>query len=715
MYHKFNTQLKYFTWLRVAISLRFASTILLALWALDSSLLQPKVHAQVLPIEPGSWTLAVLPDTQVYAEFHPQIFTGQTQFLVDHAESLNIKCMLHEGDVTEHNNFVQWTRSLNSLSLLDGVVPYAVAPGNHDYGPGGNAANRDSMFNDPAFFGPGTAYANQPTVGGFFEPGKTDNSYHTFSAGGNDWLVLALEWAPRDEVVDWASQVTANHPDHLAMLVTHAYMYYDNTRYDWESKGTAQSWSPHTYPVAQLPGETVNDGEQLWNKLVSQHENFRLVFSGHTLGDGTGFLSSEGIHGNVVHQMLANYQFKAQGGFGDMRLLEFLPDGETVAVRTYSPTLDRYDTAFDQQFSFNLNQKRDAPAPPINYAAVAANLLMHGETAPVANTVDGVTIAQTSAPGVTTLQINRGDFQIAVGGVGTRYQDGILLSTITQNERDGMRASVEAGRNSFGDGILTLSTMRAGVPAGQEVNFNAAVAWFDFAAGWQGAHVNPGGTLAPGASNGVTQDMLTVEGSGQFSLDLGVNSQTDGMLFAIGNNNSNIVVQTSIKNDGTGWNLRVQNNAMALGSFGLDRDFSFLYLPYDTRGLVGGVYDGNADAHLSSVGEFTMTRLATGEYELVIPGETPETGMLILTVAHETTSGSNTGPDDNLLSYEATANGSFLIHSVDLPGVSLEDTGFAWAFISFENPILPIPEPATMSLLFMTLPLAAPVLRRLRR
>jgi hypothetical protein len=272
--------------------------------------------------------------------------------------------VFHEGDITDNNVVPQFDNALRSMKLLDGVVPYAMAPGNHDYGPNGSATDRNSLFNEPDYFGPGSAYAGQPSVGGFFEPEKTDNSYHTFRAGDDEWIVLALEWAPRDEVVDWANKIVEAHPEHLAMLVTHAYMYNDDTRYDWAEKAATQNWNPHSYGVAKLPGETVNDGQQLWDKLVARHENFRFAFNGHVLGDGTGFLSSTGEHGNVVHQILANYQFNTEGGQGDMRLLEFKQDGNSVVVRTYSPVLDRYDTAPDQQFTLKMDQQRPALATP---------------------------------------------------------------------------------------------------------------------------------------------------------------------------------------------------------------------------------------------------------------------------------------------------------------------------------------------------------------
>jgi hypothetical protein len=315
--------------------------------------------AEVKPVAEGSWTLAVLPDTQIYAQDFPQHFDAQTQFLVDNAEKLNLKYVLHEGDITNRNTTDQWDNARKSMSLLDGKVPYAMAPGNHDYGPKGNGATRDSYFNEDQYFGPSSPYAAQQSIGGFFEEGKTDNTWHTFDAGGKKWLVLAIEWGPRDEVVAWANKVAADHPDHQLMLVTHAYMYYDDTIYDWKTKGAKQNWNPHAYGLEKTTGTSVNDGIELWDKIVSKHPNFRMTFNGHVLQDGAGFRSTAGEHGNPVHQMLANYQMNKEGGQGDMRLLEFMPDGRTVEVRTYSPVLDRYDERPNQQFTLNLEELAD--------------------------------------------------------------------------------------------------------------------------------------------------------------------------------------------------------------------------------------------------------------------------------------------------------------------------------------------------------------------
>ncbi len=179
--------------------------------------------------------------------------------------------------------------------------------------------------------------------------GRIENTFHTFQAGGRDYLVLALEWGPRDAVVEWANRVVASHPRHRAILITHAYMYFDDSRYDWAKHKAGQQWNPHSYGTAPLAGGT-NDGEQLWQKLVSKHPNFVLTINGHVLDDGLARLTSQAADGHDVHQMLVNYQMKHEGGDGFMRLIRFLPDDETIHVTAYSPSLNQYKTDPGNQF-----------------------------------------------------------------------------------------------------------------------------------------------------------------------------------------------------------------------------------------------------------------------------------------------------------------------------------------------------------------------------
>ncbi|PCC68990.1 hypothetical protein SAMN02745121_05677 [Nannocystis exedens] len=312
-----------------------------------TSPIKPTPPPQSLPFTAGSTVFAVLPDTQVYSLRYPGVFDAQTSWIARNAEALNIAYAFHLGDIVNNNTELEWRRASGSMSLLDGIVPYGIVPGNHDYGPSGDASTRDTLMNEHFDFE--DAKLN-PSFGGAFEEGKLDNTYHLFSAGGHEWIAIMLEWGPRDAVIDWANAVMEQHPDRLGIFVTHAYLNNNDRRYDHKDASFPQDFNPHEYDT---PGG-VNDGEELWQKLVRRHR-FVLTLNGHVLGDGTGYLESVTDRGNVVHQMLANYQMRELGGEGYLRLLELLPDGKTMHVRSYSPLFDRYLLGSDQQYTIELD------------------------------------------------------------------------------------------------------------------------------------------------------------------------------------------------------------------------------------------------------------------------------------------------------------------------------------------------------------------------
>ena len=123
----------------------------------------------------------------------------------------------------------------------------------------------------------------------------------------------------------------------------HHVPFYDHT------KGSQRA-SPH-----DVAGDG-NDGEELWQKLIRKHRNVMIVISGHVrTGGPTGsYLASEGDYGNIVHQMMTCYQKLPRGGLGYMRTLEFLPDGKTVQVRTFSPSKKTTRTSELEDFTFKL-------------------------------------------------------------------------------------------------------------------------------------------------------------------------------------------------------------------------------------------------------------------------------------------------------------------------------------------------------------------------
>lgn len=292
------------------------------------------------------FTIAVLPDTQFYAESYPEVFEAQTTWIAKHHAEQGIKLVLHEGDIVNFDEPVQWTRAKESMGRLDGVVPYALARGNHDLFQGYSRVGglMDSFFRASDFL-------RHSWFRETFESERMDDSFLLVDLNGQRWVVLALEYGPRDAVLDWAGAILDRHKDLPAILVTHAYLYDDQHRYD-AKKHPEQLFNPHELP---LEGG-VNDGEEMWDKLVSKHDNLLFVLSGHVVENQTGLLTSRRANGTPCHQILANYQFDERGGNGFMRLMRVEPENEQVRVRTYSPFIDAYRTDEKNEFTIDLRR-----------------------------------------------------------------------------------------------------------------------------------------------------------------------------------------------------------------------------------------------------------------------------------------------------------------------------------------------------------------------
>jgi len=296
-----------------------------------------------------------MPDTQLYAMDFPQVFHTQTQWLRDNAQTRNIRFMVHEGDITHLNNATEWSVAFDAITDLDGVIPYALTFGNHDLGVNGLAEDRTTLGDDAAYFLV-DRYLQSPTYGGVFQAGDFTNSYHLFTAAGVDYLVLALEFGPRDDVLTWAGLLCDQYASRTVMVVTHSYMDTDDTRV-----GPTDDFSPDIYQICQPTPGACNNGEEMWEKLVRLKPNIRFVFSGHQLGDGIGRRVDRNDANLPVFQMLANYQVRVMGGEGYLRMLTFEPDGEHISVTSFSPYLGTSLEDGQNRFVINLTQGTFTP------------------------------------------------------------------------------------------------------------------------------------------------------------------------------------------------------------------------------------------------------------------------------------------------------------------------------------------------------------------
>jgi hypothetical protein len=279
------------------------------------------------------WSFVVLPDTQYYSGEYAPIFEMQTRWIARARESYGIRFVLHVGDVTDDDSIEQWSHARSAMQEL-GDIPYAIAPGNHDYE--FNAWTRTTRMND---FFPVSMWQDQGTFAGSFAYGDSTNTAQIFDTPEGPWLVLALEFGPRPLVAEWAAEVLKENEGVHAAVVTHAYLYSDGTRYDIE-KRSDQPWNPHEYGVAYDEGGVL-DGEEMFRTFIEPDSDVELVLAGHVHDNGgAARLTDERTDGTLVHQLLSNYQAGPRGGSGYLRIVRVFED--RFVVETYSPFLNEY-------------------------------------------------------------------------------------------------------------------------------------------------------------------------------------------------------------------------------------------------------------------------------------------------------------------------------------------------------------------------------------
>ncbi|WP_374382351.1 hypothetical protein [Dongia sp.] len=306
----------------------------------------------------NAYTIAVFPDTQNYTS-HPElnyIFSDMTQWLVDNKESHNIQFLVHVGDITDNNLEYQWNVAEPALRILDGVIPYSLLPGNHDQAAGGSAADHSTYYLDDRF-SPEEQAAVSDTFGGVYdqELDRSANNYHTFTApDGTKWLVLSLEFGPRDDVLRWASDILDQHLDHRVILASHSLTSYAG-QHDPLGAPLYDEGAGYDYGMGSDP-QGANDGETVYRELLSKYPNITFTFSGHIFGDGAETDVVESQYGTPTFQMLVNYQngvsreitgngdesLGNRGGNGAIRLVTIDPDNNRVTTETYFTEFDDY-------------------------------------------------------------------------------------------------------------------------------------------------------------------------------------------------------------------------------------------------------------------------------------------------------------------------------------------------------------------------------------
>jgi len=304
------------------------------------------------------FTIAVIPDTQNYLDYTHQksegfpfdaseLFLAQMRYVAANARSAggDIAFLTALGDVWQHQSlaidpahaargfervanpfldghFAPTARTQDfemplarkGYAFIDGKMPFAVVPGNHDHDAmwtdanhppaaqftglnslgmshAGGTSNFVSVFGAESDFFRGKNWYVDSFAGGA-------DSAQVFEAGGYRFLHIGLQFDAPDAALAWASGVVKRHAGLPTIVTIHGYLNNEGER----------AANPMLDNSAIDPED--NSPQMVWDEFISQHDQIFLVLCGHHHGQSRRVDANR--FGHSVHQVLADYQDRAQ-------------------------------------------------------------------------------------------------------------------------------------------------------------------------------------------------------------------------------------------------------------------------------------------------------------------------------------------------------------------------------------------------------------------
>lgn len=308
---------------------------------------------------PGpDFTIAVIPDTQVYVETGHNntpgthwldYFTAQTQWIADHKTSENIAYTVHVGDIVNDGDLyvTPWLRADTAMKILDAAnVPYGTACGNHEQTPNGipfsgatNDGSTTVKYNQ--YFGV-SRVSGKSWYGGTYLANNNDSHYDFFTAGGLNFIVIFMEFD--DSLMDnvnmgnWCTSLLTTYASKKAIIVTHHV----------GGPTTPSTFGPQCADIYSR---------------VKSHSNVFMFIGGHVNGEG---YRQDTYSGRTIKSFISDYQFRTNGGDGYMRLYKISVINDLISVKTYSPYRENhsqtpfYETDSDSQYTKTLFHEETA-------------------------------------------------------------------------------------------------------------------------------------------------------------------------------------------------------------------------------------------------------------------------------------------------------------------------------------------------------------------
>lgn len=256
--------------------------------------------------------VVIVPDIQYYTNNENRF--KYLDAIVDYCndKQKGISFILQTGDVTNNNQSTQWINAYQRFfSQLPNYVPLIFCLGNHDYGDNGSSNIRHSNMPNEL-----TPFRDETMVGSLW-----DNYLRYVYLGGKKVVVISLEFAPRNEVLDWADNVIKENHDNPVIILTHAFLNNSGALYDATDNKCDNQCSQKYY---KMGSDYINDSKEIFDKIVYNNSNVKMIICGHSLSNNyIECLETKNIYNENVYSIMVNYQHYTSGGAGYIGLLYY--------------------------------------------------------------------------------------------------------------------------------------------------------------------------------------------------------------------------------------------------------------------------------------------------------------------------------------------------------------------------------------------------------
>lgn len=246
-------------------------------------------------------TITIIPDSQYMGQYHPVIVDDMIKWCAEQKNALNIKSILHVGDISEESERGQFEAGIRAFSYAkEAQIPFMVTIGNHD------ARNDGNAFFE--YFGR-HCYKEFKNI--IFDDDSGSGAIE-FELSEKKVIAVNINGYRLQKSLAWCDNIIKEKK--LPTIIFSHDIYYG------DKKGGITK---------------TKIGRVIFDELVDKNHTIFLVIAGHHFDVGHS-ITKNGV-GKDVLNILTNYQNYPNGGNGYLQLVEFDFSKNKFNVATYSP------------------------------------------------------------------------------------------------------------------------------------------------------------------------------------------------------------------------------------------------------------------------------------------------------------------------------------------------------------------------------------------